>query len=285
MTTRIRLMSPADFAFADQVRACAGWNQTFSDWERFLAVEPSGCFIAEEDGAPAGTATCTSYDLEAGWVGMLLVHLDHRRRGIGTALLEHCLAYFDRRGTRCVKLDATPLGQPLYESHGFVPEQSLARWEVEGLELSPTVAFKDMTPWTDTDLEEAVALDQRAFGLNRRKVIGALSSRCAHAVACRAPRQNAFGFGLLREGSRAYYLGPVCAATPEIGKQIVRYLLSRVLKQPVFWDIPDANQAARALAQELGFQRQRPLLRMSRGKNPGPGNPALQFAIIDPAVG
>src|ERR1041385_6517305 len=125
----IRLMSHADIAFADSIRALAGWNQTYADWERFLEIEPSGCFIAESNGAPAGTAMCTSYGSEVGWGGMLLVHPERRRSGVGAALLEHCLQYFDRRGMKCVKLDATPFGHPLYKRNGLLPEQSLTRWE------------------------------------------------------------------------------------------------------------------------------------------------------------
>ena len=33
---RIRTMTSGDLAFADSVRALAGWNQTLGDWERFL---------------------------------------------------------------------------------------------------------------------------------------------------------------------------------------------------------------------------------------------------------
>ena len=52
---RLRLMTRGDLPFADSVRFLAGWNQTPADWERFLATEPDGCFLAEWNGAPAGT--------------------------------------------------------------------------------------------------------------------------------------------------------------------------------------------------------------------------------------
>jgi uncharacterized repeat protein (TIGR01451 family) len=51
---------------------------------------------------------------------MVLVDVDHRRRGIGRALLTHALDYLDRRGIQTVALDSTPEGQPLYASLGFV---------------------------------------------------------------------------------------------------------------------------------------------------------------------
>ena len=51
----LRLLRHKDLAFADSLRALVAWNQTFDDWERFLALEPDGCFLAECNGAPAGS--------------------------------------------------------------------------------------------------------------------------------------------------------------------------------------------------------------------------------------
>ena len=77
---RVRLMTRADVPFADSLRALAGWNQTVDDWKCFLALEPDGCFLAEWNGAPVGTATTTVYGPELAWIGMALVHPDFRRR-------------------------------------------------------------------------------------------------------------------------------------------------------------------------------------------------------------
>ena len=87
----IRILTSDDLPFADSLRAIVGWNQTLDDWRRFLAMEPEGCFLAEWDGAPVGTATTLRYGLEVAWIGMVLVHPDQRRRGIGKASLHHCI--------------------------------------------------------------------------------------------------------------------------------------------------------------------------------------------------
>ena len=50
------LMTLDDLTFADSLRAMAGWNQTLDDWRDLIALEPTGCFVAEWDGTPAGTA-------------------------------------------------------------------------------------------------------------------------------------------------------------------------------------------------------------------------------------
>ena len=123
---QIRLMDTRDLDFADSVRAAANWNQTKQDWERFVACEPRGCFVAEWEGSPAGTATTTYYGPELGWIGMLLVHPEFRKRGIGTGLLRHCIASLTQREAKGIKLDATPIGQRLYERLGFTAEERVA---------------------------------------------------------------------------------------------------------------------------------------------------------------
>jgi len=114
MSVAIRQMTAADVGMGDSLRALAGWNQTPADWRRILSLEPGGCFVAEWDGLPVGTTTTTCYGTELAWIGMVLVHPDFRGRGIGRALMDHCVEYLKRRGLRSIMLDATPLGERLY---------------------------------------------------------------------------------------------------------------------------------------------------------------------------
>src|SRR5262249_24073287 len=125
---RIRPMSVADIPLGMRLKHQAGWNQTEADWGRFLELEPEGCFVAEWDGAPAGTVTTCIFGPVA-WVAMVLVETCLRGRGIGKALMQHALGFLDERGIHSIRLDATRLGRPLYELLGFAAEYSLDRLE------------------------------------------------------------------------------------------------------------------------------------------------------------
>jgi GNAT superfamily N-acetyltransferase len=277
----LRLMTPSDLAFADALRALAGWNQTLGDWQRLLAHEPGGCFIAEWDGSPAGTATTTRYGTDLAWIGMVLVHPDYRRRGIGQALLQHCLDYL--QDVSCVKLDATPLGKMLYEQLGFQEEWSLTRWE--GTPALPQLTSwpPEMQPWeTSLAVEQ---LDTQAFGVSRQKLLGHLASQSCLASIGRDAGGNIGGYGILREGARALYAGPIVAASAELGGKLATHIAAHTRGNLVYWDIPDLNAAAVDLAKKLGLSPQRHLLRMCRGKNRHPGNPLRVFAIADPSIG
>ncbi len=279
---RLRRLYTADSPFADSVRARCGWNQTLADWERFLETEPEGCFLAEWDGTAAGTATTTLYGPDLAWIGMVLVHPDFRRRGIGSALLQHCIQYLRGRSVRCIKLDATPAGKMVYDGLGFHDEWTLRRWEGRPATIEPESGLR---LWQASDADRIDLLDRKAFGASRRKLLGALASQSHTSLVAESALGGIEGFGFARAGSRAVYLGPVVAANPEKGLRLVSALLAHHPGQKVFWDIPDDNKAAVTWAQQHGLTEQRPLIRMFLGENASPGDPRLQFALAGPEVG
>jgi GNAT superfamily N-acetyltransferase len=312
---RIRLFTAHDLAFADSLRALAGWNQTPDDWLRFLNHQPDGCFIAEWDGQPVGTATTTIYEDKVAWIGMVLVHPDARRRGIGRALLEHCIAFLKPR-VACIKLDATPLGKTLYDTLGFKDEWTLRRWETSHVELPANPMKYHVCHWGDADDTTSMeALDREAFGVNRWQMVLRTKYQSARFLVHLTPKERVNAFGTFRLGSRACYLGPVvgesiAAAGPLIksfltdlvnqpvywnkpltaqslsaSSLIAQSVLRNLPNQPIFWDIPDPNTCAVELAQRLGFTPQRPLIRMFLGENKWPGDPQRIFALAGPEIG
>ncbi len=125
---KIRRMTIDDLPLGLGLSRQAGWNQTELDWQRFISMEPEGCFVAELDGSSVGTTTTCVFGHQVAWIAMVLVDKNVRGRGIGTTLLKHVLDYLSARKIETVRLDATPAGRPIYEKLGFVPEYELARW-------------------------------------------------------------------------------------------------------------------------------------------------------------
>jgi GNAT superfamily N-acetyltransferase len=314
-----RLLGREDLAFADSLRKLAGWNQTLDDWERLLAIEPDGCFLAEWNGTPAGTATTIAYGPELAWIGMVLVHPEFRRRGIGQSLLQHCIEFLRRRGVRCIKLDATPLGKTVYDGLGFRDEWTLKRWVRSPaptpvashkpakadlpvcqdarqrvptglMELMPDLGIEAanhgaLRKWRAAEAEFLGPLDASAFGVSRQRLLSALASQSRSALVLEPEPGRPVGFALLRPGSQALYLGPVVATSAGAGLSMTEALVARNEGQTIFWDIPDENTAAVEWAEQHGFVFQRPLTRMFLGENLAPGDPRQQFALAGPEVG
>jgi GNAT superfamily N-acetyltransferase len=298
----LRVMTEGDLAGVDELRRLAGWNQRPEDWRLLLELEPEGCFVAELDGELAGTVTTTAYCQAIAWIGMMLVHPKHRRQGIGTRLMGQAIEYLRGRAVRCIRLDATPAGYPLYEKLGFLPEWTLTRcqrpaqddsgpWPLAAADWQPrergVPGGRDDSRTRElaaADWDGVEQIDAAAFGARRSGLLRSLARHSVKALVWPAG-QPAAGWGLFRGGANADYLGPVTCPSAEGAVALVTGLLGGTGARPVLWDVPDGNEAAKATAQQLGFAPVRSLTRMHLGPDAAGSSPCAQFAIADPAVG
>lgn len=261
----LRKLTTADVPGAMALSTEAGWNQTADDWRMLIELSPQGCLAIEIDGEIASTATLTCYGTRLAWVGMVLTRIKRRGRGYAMRLLKESLRVADELGIDSVKLDATNLGQPLYEKLGFRAEQPVERWWRAGHENVSTKSEREPVGpnWQ--------AADVHAFGVDRRALLEKLSRR-------NAPLTIGQSYLLARAGREISYLGPSVCESPLIAGK----LIERVLQSPNpggwFWDLMVDNKPAVSLAQDLGFAPKRHLLRMVRGKDVR-GNEGAVYAL------
>jgi predicted N-acetyltransferase YhbS len=241
-----------------RLKSQAGWNQLEADWRRMLGMQPGGGFVAEYGGTPVGTVMTCIFDGVA-WIAMMLVEESLRGKGIGRALMEHALTYLDVQGVRTVRLDATPLGQPLYEKLGFVTEYTLARFAGTP-DSSDTVSGVALAAVTDH--EAIFSLDQSVTHTDRRKLLSRLLDERQGFVV----RDNGQlrGYLLTRAGANATQIGP-CIADDVAGPQLLKHAFAQHAGSPVYIDIPLSHESAAAVAPGQGLAVQRQLLRMCRG--------------------
>ncbi|HEY5910881.1 MAG TPA: GNAT family N-acetyltransferase [Verrucomicrobiae bacterium] len=279
-------MAETDLPGADGLRRLVGWNQTPEDWVRMLRLEPDGCFVATRDGLVVGSVTTTAYGQTLAWIGMMLVHPKHRRQGIGRQLMRQAIQSLNAKKVRCIKLDATPAGFPLYQQLGFVSEWTLTRHQrAAGHAAAPGAAVApDTRDLRETDWAAIEESDTRAFGVCRADLLRSLVQDSRRALVWPA-NGPVLGWGLLRPGANADYLGPLVCANDEGSISLAGALLCAAGDRPVFWDVPDQNLPARGAAQRFGFAPVRPLTRMRLGPEIVSNDPRSQFAIADPAVG
>jgi ribosomal protein S18 acetylase RimI-like enzyme len=256
----VRPMTAADLPLGLYLSRQAGWNQTVADWQRFLDLQPDGCFVAEWGGVPVGTTTTCILGSVA-WIAMVLVEESARGRGLGKALLDHALDFLDRREVDTVRLDATPLGQPLYEKLGFVEQFRLARYE--GV-LVPAPAVPGVAEAPAGQWERLAALDEVVTSTDRRRLLLCLFREQPGRVRCLQEGDLLRGFLAARPGRRAVQLGP-CIADPDAGPRLFADAGHFLGEQRVFLDVPVPNEAATRLAEALGLSVQRHLTRMCRG--------------------
>jgi GNAT superfamily N-acetyltransferase len=257
----IRAMTTADIPAGMRLKEQAGWNQLEADWRRLLELQADGGFVAEWDNVAVGTVTTCRFGPVA-WVAMMLVDERHRGRGIGRALLTHALNVLDAQGVRSVRLDATPLGRPLYDSLGFLAEATFTRFQ--GILPDAGESHEILGTGPRDALERVCALDREVTSTDRGRLLRRLADEHPDALRVVDGTRGVAGFLMARPGSRAIQIGP-CVADDRAGPLLLADARTRYARKPVFLDIPATHVAAQELAASWGLAAGRLLTRMGRG--------------------
>ncbi len=257
----IRVMTSSDLSFGEKLSEQAGWNQTPADWRRFFDLQPGGCFVAELEGQLVGTVTTCVFG-HVGWIGMMLVDPAVRGQGIGRALMNWAMGYLESQATHAIRLDATPMGEPLYRSLGFQPQYRLTRFA--GI-VSSNSEEKNVEHSQPPDWEQIATFDETLTGSSRQKLFVRFGAEPDIHALVDQNRDQMLGYVCSRPGRLATYIGPCVARTSKAGERLLRRELSRYHSQPVFVDVPNDNRQAAETIASVGLAPARELVRMCRG--------------------
>jgi predicted N-acetyltransferase YhbS len=275
----IRRLTDQDVPFAMRMVEIAGWNQIPPDWSRLMRVSPDGCFLAEWEGRPAGTATAVRYGTDCAWIGMVLVDPDLRRQGIGRGLIAHCLAHLNALGVRTIKLDATDQGRPVYLKQGFVDEYGALRYTGELRPTGAPDAACSIEPLSKPQWQSVAALDRRAFGVDRSGLLTVLAEQQPDLALVALQDAKVVGYGLARPGRLYGYIGPVVAERTDVAQALVAELGRRLGQRTVLVDTTAMNESWGRWLEASGLAVQRRLTRMYLGTNETPGDPRLVHTL------
>lgn len=241
----------------------AGWNQTAADWAVFFR---HGTVLGFSIGDRlVATAAALPYGNAFGWISMVLVTAEFRRRGLAKRLVAACTSQLRDAG-RAALLDAAPAATTIYAALGFVPLGTMERWQGPG--------GGEMAAGAPVNLK----LDYFAFGADRSFLLEDLLSR---------PRSVAFGstrgFAILRQGSSAFHVGPIVAQPREAHALAIAAI--RAAPGQVFVDVLDAGKVLTETLTEHDFCRQRCFTRMALDLAALPGHPEQLMAAAGPEFG
>lgn len=255
----------------------AGWNQTPRDWQIMLA-QGKGRGLADPAGRIRASAVTLPYGDALGWIGMVLVAGDWRKRGHATRLLADCIEELRGAG-RVAGLDATPAGEPVYTRLGFAGTERISRWR-RPARAPQGAAAEGLRPIAPGDLARIAALDAESFGTPRPALIADIARRSD-------PMGWIAGEGgvlLHRAGRNARQIGPICAPDTATAGRLLDAALA-AFGEPLVIDACDARPGFGTLLEARGFSVERPFTRMYLGTPVPPGAPARRFAIAGPELG
>jgi GNAT superfamily N-acetyltransferase len=177
MPISIREFLGIDIETADTVLQAA--FQRLDSWITELSIirklQPTGAFLAHQHETPVGVVILVISLMypDFAYVGPLGVHPDFQRLGIGIALMEHILGWLDGQGATRVALDASSVGQSIYEKLGFVPfdRVNIFQRQSGGPTSQPPSRVHHLSL---QNLDLITVTDKQAFGTDRSKLLGAL---------------------------------------------------------------------------------------------------------------
>jgi GNAT superfamily N-acetyltransferase len=202
----LRTATPVDLPAIAGLRSSVGW--TAHTWALRDAMRPphARCFLAiDEAGEAVAVGSGISYG-RLGVVGNMVVVAEHRRRGLGRAILEQIIEFLEGE-RRCTQLEltATDAGTPLYARHGFAPAGATAdaRLPVDGASAPAT---DEVRRATSDDLAEIVAYDTERFGGDRSPILAAAIDDKARPMLLNRREGSLVGYAVQRLGQDR--LGP-----------------------------------------------------------------------------
>jgi GNAT superfamily N-acetyltransferase len=285
----IRQLESGDLDGAMALSSAAAWNQTAADWQMLCELAPGGCFAAVSAGRVVATAIGIDYG-RFGWIAMMLVAPEHRGRGLGRRLLEAAMDALPPDYP--IRLDATPMGRPLYLRYGFQDEDLLTRYVLDvSKPRQDDTTRQPVRRFASGDLGAVIELDTGAFRGRRSAV---LEWVLAHGPSYARIMQSgaagvAYCFG--REGRLFDHVGPIVAATADDACALAAAAFPAAASRPIAVDAFDAHAGFTSWLAQRGFRAERPLMRMCLPRagrdwiNRGNSSPLTEFAILGPEFG
>jgi predicted N-acetyltransferase YhbS len=282
MSISIRLLEEAELSAADAVLRLAFESKVsrVQDLRLYRQIQPDGWFGAFQGESLVGTAGAANYGAFA-HVGLMSVHPDAQRQGIGLALMQFLLADLERQGVPLVTLDASAAGRPLYEKLGFVPYDGTLVYHPRGIfPARPQPA--PIHSLSARDLDELVACDTRIFGADRRKVFQVLLEAFPGRAFMQRDADGQITGYLFAQMNR---IGPWVMRQPQDAEALLLAALSLSFEEPPSLNVPAGNRETLELLQRYGFEQVRSNLHMGRGAGGPPGQRQKIYSQTSLAVG
>jgi GNAT superfamily N-acetyltransferase len=247
----------------------AGWNQIPADWAVFM--EQGRAFGIRTPERLVASAAILPLGGGFGWISMVLVTADWRRRGLASHLMTHCVEELRSRGSASL-LDATPQGALVYGKLGFRTQCGMNRWRGQGGGVGGMAPRPEIVP-------RLLQRDAAVFGGNRSFLLENFLGRPDSFVV-----HSGDDFIIGRRGRKATQLGPLIAGNTQIAAALLDEAILAA-EGPVIVDLLEAGAALEPLLLQRGFDAFRTFERMLLDRDRLPGLPGELMVAAGPEFG
>ncbi|WP_417804650.1 GNAT family N-acetyltransferase [Thalassospira lucentensis] len=267
MHDKIRRLKPSEFPEAVKWAAKEGWNPGRADAEIFFNADPEGFWGAFDKKGMAAVISAVQYSSDFGFVGFYICREDRRGSGLGYRLWQTVL---QDSVIKTIGLDGVVDQQENYTKSGF--EFAHRNIRFGGVVKAPAPNDADLFDLLIDDIAVVDAFEKTCnlFGESRIEFLrGWIGNENHTAMGLKGP-MGLRGYGVIRPCEEGHKVGPLFAPTQEDAKILFEALLASRADQSgkVFWDVPEPNQAALALATRYDMHPEFETARMYKGEAP-----------------
>lgn len=277
---KIRILNKSDLSQLLSLCDTVGWLHDISfmkeQFETYLSV--GTLFGHDNDGQLVSCIAVFPYKTGFTSLGMLIVHPDFQRKGLGRSLLDICMK--KAPPLQPVTLIATDAGSPLYHAYGFSTVTSIHRLERKRTTTKPG-PFATRTI-TSQDLNTLIQFDYIASGAHRPNLYSILLHR-AHLALKIEKNDGLEAFALCIRKGDILCISPLIASNEEDALHLLLSICNQ-WNGTVRIDVSHTQKSFRDKL--LSFEFEETLLSPFMIKNGGnlPGKRDFIFAMMDAAL-
>ncbi|BCH33007.1 N-acetyltransferase [Mesorhizobium sp. L-8-10] len=238
------------------------WPHRPKDWELLRRVG-RGIVAVDGIGRVFGSAMWFPQGNDFATIGLVITTPRAQAQGGGRWLMDQVL---EQCGARNLALNATHVAYPLYVSLGFASEAIVNMRQGEAPQaLSPLPPLEgELSELTSDRLSEITALDERAFGSDRSRVLTLLSADATISVLRRGG--EVVGYSMCREFGRGFVIGPVIAGNDQDAVHLTAVHLKKLQGRFVRVDTRERDGVFAEFLEQSGLGVAETVTTMSKGR-------------------
>jgi GNAT superfamily N-acetyltransferase len=239
-----------------------GWPHRPKDWD-LLRRAGHGIVAVDEIGRVFGSAMWFPHGDDFATIGLVITTPRVQAQGGGRWLMDQVL---ERCGDRNLALNATHAAYPLYLSLGFTSEAIAYKHQgVVPKNLPPTPALDgELIDLPNDRLGEITALDARAFGTNRDRLLALLAEDASVSALSRGG--EVVGYSMCRESGSGHVIGPIVARSDQDAVHLTAVHLRKLKGRFTRVDTRERDGVFAEFLQQSGLGIAETVTTMSKGR-------------------
>ena len=238
------------------------WPHRSKDWE-LLRRAGHGIVAVDGIGRVFGSAMWFPHGDDFATIGLVITTPRTQAQGGGRWLMDQVL---EQCGDRNLALNATHAAYPLYVSLGFTSEAIVYMHQGEAPQTLPPMPALDgeLSELPSDRLSEITALDARAFGTNRARLLALLSEDASIATLSRGG--EVVGYSMCREFGRGHVIGPIVARNDQDAVHLTAVHLKKLAGRFARVDTRERDGVFAEFLQQSGLGIAETVTTMSKGR-------------------